>query len=461
VVSVDEIRAGHLRNASRTELAYPLYDFLTALQPLNGFALVMIDEAQSIPNALLEEIRILADMENGQKLLQLLLIGQPELERRLAMPEMRQLTQRLTVRCELEPLGRDDVMPYLAHRLGVAGRSEPLFLESDCHLIWKMSEGIPRVINLLCDRTLTRAARAGAAMVMTEHIAGAAKDLKLSPPQPAAVTAKSATSATPSPRPVPKDDKPARQGLPADYRMRHDAHYVEELISARGDAPAVTPNPRAVTPNPRLEEKPPTALVPSRPLPPLDGDLDEASQAELREFERSAHEASAARRRRAKVAAMFSLVTIAAAAATWMYLSSSAGTVQPRVESTPNVATVPATSAVQQPPPQPAGPGAASRPADHAVVAAPEPELSAEVIGRNGFLVQMATFTTAHKAAQSVQQLQSSGYKVYERRVTLADGRSAYAVYLGPYADFQRASVELERARKLPDYTAGRIVPLE
>jgi type II secretory pathway predicted ATPase ExeA len=451
VVSVDEIRAGHLRDASRTELAYPLHDFLTALQPLNGFAVVMIDEAQDIPNALLEEIRILSDMENGQKLLQLLLIGQPELEDRLATPEMRQLTQRLTVRCELEPLGREEVMPYITHRLSVAGRSEPLFHDGDSDLIWKTSEGIPRVINLLCDRALTRAARAGAAMVTTEQIVDAAKDLKLPARRSAASPSKSpATASSVSPRPVPpKDDKPVRQGLPADYRMRHDAHYVEELTSKRDVSPVAS--------NASVEEKPPTVGPSSRTLSPFNSELDEASKAELLEFERTADEAGAARRHRAKLAVMFTVVMIAAAAGTWMYLSSSVRPRQePRVQST---RTAPATSAAPQP--LPAGAGSASRGANEPPVAAREPELLAEVIGRKGFAIQMATFSSAQRAAQSVEQLRASGYKAYERRVALRDGSGAYVVYLGPYADFESASVELSRARQLPDYTAGRIVPLE
>ena len=124
VVSVDEIRGGHLRGASRTELSYPLYEFLVSLQPLDAFAIVMIDEAQNIPQALLEEIRILSDLDNGQKLLQLILIGQPELDTRLAAPELRQLTQRISLRCELSPLVASDVELYIRHRLTVAGNRD-------------------------------------------------------------------------------------------------------------------------------------------------------------------------------------------------------------------------------------------------------------------------------------------------------------------------------------------------
>ena len=466
VVSVDEIRGGHLRNASRTELAYPLHDFLTALQPLNGFAVVMIDEAQGLTNALLEEIRILSDMENGQKLLQLLLIGQPELEQRLAMPEMRQLTQRLTVRCELQPLACEDVMPYIGHRLSVAGRSEPLFHDSDGELIWKWSEGIPRVINLLCDRALTIAARAGAAMVTTDHLVGAAKDLKLAKlPRSASRLDAFRTPASDASEPVvAKGDRAGRHGLPADYRMRHDAHYVEELMSARDVAPAALPAPSVVPASPVLpvaqdfspaHEDGHTGAKASRRLPGFDSELDEISKAEFREFEKHAREAAASRRRSVRIAAFITAATIAGAAGTWTYLSSStAGRPQrggdvPRNSNSSPPATVPQ-------PPQAAAPSAA---AEEEPVRGPE--LSAELIGQNGFAIQMATFASAQRAAQSVEQLKTSGYRAYDRAVTLRDGADAHVVFLGPYATFEGASADLDRARQLPDYTAGRIVAIE
>src|SRR5687768_4453465 len=438
VVSVDEIRGGHLRNASRTELAYPLHDFLTALQPLNGFAVVMIDEAQSIPNALLEEIRILSDMENGQKLLQVLLIGQPELEQRLGTPEMRQLAQRLTVRCELRPLAREDVMPYIAHRLSVAGGSAPLFNNEDDELIWRSSEGIPRVINVLCDRALARAARAGAAMVATEHILDAAKDLKLAL-LPASVPAlESPAIPRPDSEPVLPKPKVVRQGLPADYRMRHDAHYVEELTSARDVGAAVRPTPRVVAVavpvasvaqdfGPAYETEPTSAKA-SRKLPGFDSELDEASKAEFREFEKNAREAAASRRRSVRVAAFVTLATIAGAVGTWTYLASSAGrSAERRTDSTRNSITPPRSSAVTPPRQAPLASGAAEE------APAREPELSADLIGRNGFAIQMATFSSAQRAAESVEQLQTSGYRAYDRAVTLRDGAAAHVVFLGPY----------------------------
>ena len=85
-----------MKGATRTDLSYPLYDFLASLQPLKAFAVVMIDEAHNLTTEVLEEIRILSDLEkNREKLLEVMLIGQPELQKRLASTEMRQLAQRV------------------------------------------------------------------------------------------------------------------------------------------------------------------------------------------------------------------------------------------------------------------------------------------------------------------------------------------------------------------------------
>jgi type II secretory pathway predicted ATPase ExeA len=180
VVSEDEIRRGRLRGVSRTDLSYPLYDFLTSLQPLKAFAVVMIDEAQNLTTELLEEIRILSDLENRQKLLQVLLVGQPELQLRLTTSAMRQLSQRVSTRCELVPLAREDVKPYISHRLTVAGNDGRVqFTDAGINLVGTASHGIPRVINLVCDRALLRAANSRTLSVEAEHVAWAVADLRL------------------------------------------------------------------------------------------------------------------------------------------------------------------------------------------------------------------------------------------------------------------------------------------
>src|SRR6185369_1632826 len=121
VVSVADLKRGTLNGASRPDLSYPLYEFLDSLVPLQAFAVMIVDEAQNLPLPLLEEIRILSDLEGREKLLQVVLVGQPELRANLKLPQMRQVDQRVSVRCELSPLALGDVAGYVRHRLNVAG----------------------------------------------------------------------------------------------------------------------------------------------------------------------------------------------------------------------------------------------------------------------------------------------------------------------------------------------------
>ena len=107
VMSVDDLKSGRLNGASRPDLSYPLYEFLRALVPLQAFAVLVIDEAQNLPLSLLEEIRILSDLEGPEKLLQVVLVGQLELLPKLKDPQMRQVDQRVSVRCQLQALDRD------------------------------------------------------------------------------------------------------------------------------------------------------------------------------------------------------------------------------------------------------------------------------------------------------------------------------------------------------------------
>ena len=158
VVSLADLKRGSLAGASRPDLSYPLYEFLDSLVPLQAFAVMIIDEAQNLPLALLEEIRILSDLEQREKLLQVVLVGQPELRDHLKMPQMRQVDQRVSVRCELTALGLTDVGKYVRHRLDVAseGGSHVQFSDGAIGTIFKASGGVPRLINLICDRALQR-----------------------------------------------------------------------------------------------------------------------------------------------------------------------------------------------------------------------------------------------------------------------------------------------------------------
>ncbi|MFV1972091.1 MAG: AAA family ATPase, partial [Thiohalobacterales bacterium] len=116
---------------------------------------LIIDEAQNLSAEVLEQVRLLTNLETAtQKLLQIILIGQPELRTLLAQDHMRQLAQRVTARYHLEPIDRDDAGAYIQHRLQVCGTSHAIFNKGAIDLIQRLSGGIPRLINVLCDRAM-------------------------------------------------------------------------------------------------------------------------------------------------------------------------------------------------------------------------------------------------------------------------------------------------------------------
>ena len=116
---------------------------------------LIIDEAQNLSTDVLEQVRLLTNLETTtQKLLQILLIGQPELHTMMARPELRQLGQRITARYHLTPLLLNETAAYVQHRLEVAGCKRGLFSKGTLHLVHRLSGGVPRLINTICDRAL-------------------------------------------------------------------------------------------------------------------------------------------------------------------------------------------------------------------------------------------------------------------------------------------------------------------
>jgi general secretion pathway protein A len=116
---------------------------------------LIIDEAQNLSIDVLEQIRLLTNLETDKnKLLRIIMLGQPELKDLLERPELRQLAQRITAHYHLDPLDADELSAYISHRLAVAGVERPIFTASAVRKVFHLSGGIPRVINLLCDRAL-------------------------------------------------------------------------------------------------------------------------------------------------------------------------------------------------------------------------------------------------------------------------------------------------------------------
>jgi general secretion pathway protein A len=123
-------------------------------------AVLIVDEAQNLTFPVLEEIRLLTNLETStDKLLQIILSGQPELEEKLKLPQLRQLRQRIMLRCKTTPLSREEIGRYIIERLRIAGAADPqsFFAETAIDAVHLFSMGIPRVINLLCEHSLINA----------------------------------------------------------------------------------------------------------------------------------------------------------------------------------------------------------------------------------------------------------------------------------------------------------------
>lgn len=122
-------------------------------------AVVILDEAQNLSFDVLEEIRLLTNLETSkEKLLQIVLCGQPELEEKLKLPQVRQLRQRITLRCHTAPLTLDEAFGYIADRLQIAGANgDPIFSKDAVQLVHRYSRGIPRLVNLLCEHSMISA----------------------------------------------------------------------------------------------------------------------------------------------------------------------------------------------------------------------------------------------------------------------------------------------------------------
>lgn len=143
---------------NKAQMLYHLNDFLIRQYEQKRNTVVIIDEAHNLTPEVLEELRMLSNLETrSQKLLQIMLVGQPELDSMLSMNDMRQLRQRIPGVCRISVLDREEVKNYLDFRLDVVrnpGNGGPYFTEDSYDEVYHYSSGIPRLINILCDRVL-------------------------------------------------------------------------------------------------------------------------------------------------------------------------------------------------------------------------------------------------------------------------------------------------------------------
>src|SRR5437870_6830144 len=172
------------RGSTRGELMTVLSQHLLAAGGEGQSVVIVVDEAQHMSVEALEQVRILSTLEApDRKLLQIVLAGQPELEAKLARPELRQLNQRIGIRCRLRPLAERETFRYVEHRLRAAGLGGSLpFTWAATARIHRYSGGVPRVINLVCDRALSTAFAGRQRNVDVDTVKAAIRSLEGRPP---------------------------------------------------------------------------------------------------------------------------------------------------------------------------------------------------------------------------------------------------------------------------------------
>jgi general secretion pathway protein A len=194
VASTADIRTGRLSNASREDLKSALQDFLFSLAPIGAFAVIIVDEAHSLPEDQLAEVRALAATGGEEQLLQILLVGEPSLLKTLSRSSLRQTFGRVTARAVLGPLPEDEISGYVAHRLQVAGAGPRLeFQPAAIGRLYELSGGNPRLINVLADGALEQGFPRKAKTITRSLLEAAARELDLIPPSPASTLRKMVT----------------------------------------------------------------------------------------------------------------------------------------------------------------------------------------------------------------------------------------------------------------------------
>ena len=430
VMSVDDLKSGRLSGATRPELSYPLYEFLKSLLPLQAFAVLVIDEAQNLSPSLLEEIRILSDMEAPEKLLQVVLVGQLEFRAKLKLPEMRQLDQRVSVRCNLEPLQRDGVTGYIAHRLKVAGggfdRVE--FSPDAVHEVFQASAGVPRLINLICDRALYRGYQARSARIDADIVALAVTDLGVG-------------DLTPTPPAISNRTQPSRKTEALfsgrDVSRAEDTHIDFKVLDERFEIGTYEPTPSAASAVPQA----------------VDRRTGETSSIDFRRTAlRLGESISADRwpRRNLFVTIPIAIVAIALVAVlagfglTYVY---------PGLYDDPQAPALPAAPSLLIHD----GPMPPSAPSDGAQA---PPAVVAGAADGKGYAIDVAMFQSVLRAGRLVEQLVAADYPAYQIEMDLGARGRAYVVMVGAYQVPADAATDLARIQQIPGHADAKVIPV-
>ena len=234
--------------------------------------ILIVDEAQNLSNELLEEIRLLSNLDDrGGHLVHICLVGQPELEEKLARPELRQLRQRISVKYRLNPLSVDECVRYIHHRLRVAG-GEPgsIFPEDSAHAVHRLTHGIPREINIVASQAMVNAYVEGARPVRPEHVRAVSDEfsfqsvLGASRPEPAAAPAPPPPPPAPPPV-VAAPAPPAVAAAPAAQPVA--APPPPPPVAAPAPLPPPAPRPAIAHPVPSPSPMPATPMPAPTPRP--------------------------------------------------------------------------------------------------------------------------------------------------------------------------------------------------
>ena len=182
----DELNIQYARNMGQHRILKLITDRLIELNADGKQVVLLLDEVQALPDDSMEALRLLTNLETEKcKLLQVVLFGQPELDERLAESRLRQLRQRITFSYKLSAIDEQGIVGYLAHRLLVAGyHGKPLFDADAMGMLYHVSRGVPRLINVLAHKALMAAYGQGASCIHDEHVELAAVDTEAAHPLP-------------------------------------------------------------------------------------------------------------------------------------------------------------------------------------------------------------------------------------------------------------------------------------
>ena len=448
-VSIDDLRRGRLSGASRPDLSYQLYEFLTSLESVDAFAVLVIDEAQHLAAPLLEEIRALSELEAGRRLLQIVLVGQPELRTRLQQFQMRQIDQRVTMRCELKPLTKEDVAGYVAHRMAMVGgtRERIKFASAAIDIIHAASNGIPRLVNKICDRALSRAHLEHVSVIGPPLVAGAIEELQLVSSQ--VVSSGQVIDTTPV-RPVPRE----RESVPVPPPPASVGSDLNGLFDRRRSPEAPT-GPSELH---ALLDLPPTA--PRRESEPSRDDLRVGASAAPVWKWRMDREV----RREARFAWLKTIGLGAVGMGVVLVAGGIAVTAQRERSASRAPAAVPSVAqAGMSSTPQAGAPQAAVAPAEtpaaNAAAAAPQAQDPDDVdaapvavpASQNTWVVQVAAFSSQDRSQGLVQRLTQSGFPAFDVPSPTESQGFLYFVRVGPFKTASDADDARARIRQLSD----------